>query len=87
LGKQVNATFTKKKIPCEERKKLQEKVDKLEIIKGFLKVVWQYCTFAAEEYKKRKEKLKIYRYEYCEIFIPKLSREEYKEESVFIANI
>jgi hypothetical protein len=50
---------------------MQEKVDRLEIIKGFPKVVWQYCTFTPEEYEKKKEKLKIDTH-YNEIFIPKL---------------
>jgi hypothetical protein len=76
---QNNVTFVKKRKSGEERKALQEKVDKLEIIKGFTKVVWQYCTFTPEEYEKRKEKLKIER-GYCEIFISKLYMEEYDEE-------
>jgi hypothetical protein len=54
---------------------VQEKIDKLEIIKGFPKIVCQYFVFSPEKYKKRKEELKIDR-NYCEIYIPRLLMEE-----------
>jgi hypothetical protein len=72
---QVGATFSKKIISKEEKKMLQEKVDRLEIIKGFSKAVWQYCMFTPEDYEKKKEKLKI-TWNYSEIFIPKIFMEE-----------
>jgi hypothetical protein len=68
--------FAKKLISKEERRKLQDKVDALKIIKGFPKVVWQYCTFTPEDYEKRKEKLKTKR-GFCELFIPKLFMNEW----------
>jgi hypothetical protein len=71
-----NATFERKIIPRKERKRKQEMVNKLKIIKGFPKVVWDYCTFTPEEYKERRDKLKIQK-GLSEIFVPKLSMEEY----------
>jgi hypothetical protein len=60
-------TLEKKILPRKEMRALQEKVDKLNIIKGFPKVVWDYCTFPYDEYNRRKEKLKIER-DYYEIY-------------------
>jgi hypothetical protein len=76
LGEQIGVSFTKKRIPREKKKKMQEKVDQLEIIKGFPKVVWQYCTFSLEVYRKKKEKLKI-ESDRSENFIPRLLLEEH----------
>jgi hypothetical protein len=56
-----NAIFEKRRMTREKRKKLQLKVDKLEIIKGFLKAVCQYCSFSPEDYDRKKEELKIER--------------------------
>jgi hypothetical protein len=74
-GDNVGANFSEKMIPREEKKRLQDKVDALEIIKGFSKLVWQYCTFTLEDYEKKKAKMKIER-EYLELFIPKLFMDE-----------
>jgi hypothetical protein len=78
-GKQNNVTFTKKRIAREEKKKMQEKVDKLEIVRGFPKAIWQYCTFTPKEYERRKEELKIVG-DCCEIYVPSLSMEERSEK-------
>jgi predicted metalloendopeptidase len=74
-GEQVGVTFNKKTISREAKKRMQEKVDRLEIIKGFPKIVWQFCTFTPEEYEKKKKKLKI-ETDRNEIFIPKLFMKE-----------
>jgi hypothetical protein len=47
---------------------MQEKVDALEIIRGFPKLVRQYCTFTPEEYEKKNAKFGIKR-GYYEIYI------------------
>jgi hypothetical protein len=75
-GQRNDVTFVRKKIAVKERKALQEKVDRLNIIKGFPKVVWDYCTFTPEEYEKKRKKLKVER-GYCEIFLPRLYMQEY----------
>jgi hypothetical protein len=48
-------TLEKKIVPIRDKRIMQGKVDKLKIIKGFPKVVWDYCTFTPEDYEKRKE--------------------------------
>jgi hypothetical protein len=65
-----------KELSKKEIRELQTKIDKLNIIKGFPKVVWNYCIFLPDKYRRRKEKLMVER-GYHEIFIPKLFMQEY----------
>jgi hypothetical protein len=57
-GKKNDVIFKEKEPPSEETRRKQEMVNELNIIKGFPKVVWDYCTFTLEEYTKEKAKLK-----------------------------
>jgi hypothetical protein len=78
-GKSVGAVLKKKFFSKEEKLLMQQKVDALEIVKGFPKAFWQYCKFTPEEYKMKKEKFKIVG-NYSEIIIPVLSFDEDKKK-------